>query len=310
MFDLRYHIASLAAVFVALAVGIVIGVAIAGDGNLEETTQDLRRSELAALEQRLDEAQERGDRLEQSQQSLQRFADAAYEPIVADRLTGARIAMIFLGEDEAGLRDDIDATLDAAGQPFAANVTALDLPIDLAAIGQLLRSDPELAVFAGEENLGTLGEALGRELVTGGEMPLWTSLEPALAAESLGGVSEPLDGVVVVRSWHPAEEASPVDAERDDQTEALIAGIVSGMADSLGVTVVGVAGREPLEGPSSIDFFKRVDVSTVADVGSVAGRVALVLLLAGGDPGHYGVDEEQLTPPIELSSESLPVAGG
>ena len=32
MFDLRYHVASLAAVFIALAVGIVIGVAIAGGG--------------------------------------------------------------------------------------------------------------------------------------------------------------------------------------------------------------------------------------------------------------------------------------
>ena len=30
MFDLRYHLASLAAVFIALAVGILLGVAISG----------------------------------------------------------------------------------------------------------------------------------------------------------------------------------------------------------------------------------------------------------------------------------------
>ena len=52
MFDLRYHVASLAAVFVALAVGIVIGVAIAGGGNLEETTQGLRQADFDDLEQR------------------------------------------------------------------------------------------------------------------------------------------------------------------------------------------------------------------------------------------------------------------
>ena len=59
MFDLRYHVASLAAVFVALAVGIVIGVAIAGGGNLEETTQGLRQADFDDLEQRLEDAQAR-----------------------------------------------------------------------------------------------------------------------------------------------------------------------------------------------------------------------------------------------------------
>ena len=297
MFDLRYHVASLAAVFVALAVGIVVGVAIAGGGNLEEATQDIR---VPDLEQRLEAAQARADDLEQSQESLRRLVDELYEPIVAGRLTGLDVGMIFLGADDSSLRDDIDDTLDAAGQPFAASVTALELPVDFTAIEEILRNDLALSPYAGEQNLGALGEALGRELASGGEMPLWTQLEPALAAESLGSVSEPLDAVVVVRSWHPADGTGPVEAEREDQTEALITGIVGGLGATPGVTTVGVAGQENADEPSSIEFFKRVDVSTVSDVGSPAGRVALVLLLAGGEPGHYGVDEDRITPVVEL----------
>jgi hypothetical protein len=288
-------------VFVALAVGIVVGVAIAGGGNLEEATQDIR---VPDLEQRLEAAQARADDLEGSQESLRRLVDELYEPIVAGQLAGLDIGMIFLGADDGGIRDDIADTLDAAGQPFAATVTALDLPVDFAAVEELLRTDPELAAYGGEQNLGMLGEALGRELASGGEMPVWSTLEPALAAESLGSVSEPLDAMVVVRSWHPAEGTGPVEAERDDQTEALIAGIVGGLGDTLGVTTVGVAGLEEADEPSSVDFFKQVGISTVADVGSPAGRVGLVLLLAGGEPGHYGPGEERITPPIELPATS------
>jgi len=37
MFDLRYHLASLAAVFIALAVGILLGVAISGKLSAADT---------------------------------------------------------------------------------------------------------------------------------------------------------------------------------------------------------------------------------------------------------------------------------
>ncbi len=49
MFDFRYHVASLAAVFFALVIGILVGVALAshGLGNTERKRleEDLRRAE-------------------------------------------------------------------------------------------------------------------------------------------------------------------------------------------------------------------------------------------------------------------------
>ena len=75
MFDLRYHVASLAAVFIALAVGIVIGVAIAGGGNLEETTQGLRQADFDDLEQRLEDAQARVDERGEGEAGARRSRD-------------------------------------------------------------------------------------------------------------------------------------------------------------------------------------------------------------------------------------------
>ena len=48
MFDLRYHVASLAAVFVALVIGIFVGVGLSGKGFVND-------AERANLQARIDE---------------------------------------------------------------------------------------------------------------------------------------------------------------------------------------------------------------------------------------------------------------
>ena len=57
MFDLRYHVASLAAVFVALIIGILVGVGLAGSGVTNKADlgsrrhqRDRRRSGSATLQ--------------------------------------------------------------------------------------------------------------------------------------------------------------------------------------------------------------------------------------------------------------------
>jgi hypothetical protein len=299
MFDLRYHVASLAAVFVAIAVGIVIGVAIAGGGNLEETTADIEQAELGDLNRQLEEAQGRGDRLEEQNEAVRRLMDETYEPIMAGRLADRRIAVVYLGESDAGLDDDVDRTLEDAGLSAPANVTALALPVDVDRIADHLASVPELAEFAGASTLESLGEALGQEFATGGERPLWDELQSDLAAQTIGGILEPLDSVILVRSWRPVESESPIETERNEQTDALIRGFVAGLVDTE-IVVVGVEGQGVQDEESAVELFKSLDVSSVDDVDTVPGRVALALLLSGGEPGHYGVDEERIIPELTL----------
>ena len=65
MFGLRYHVASLAAVFVALAVGILLGVAVSG-----KVTDAGEAAELQNL-------QDRNERLQQDLDAAQAAAEAA-----------------------------------------------------------------------------------------------------------------------------------------------------------------------------------------------------------------------------------------
>ena len=50
MLDLRYHVASLSAVFIALIVGILVGVGISGRGFVDKSERRNFESRIAALQ--------------------------------------------------------------------------------------------------------------------------------------------------------------------------------------------------------------------------------------------------------------------
>ena len=57
MFDLRYHVASLTAVFVALVIGILVGVGLSGKGFVNDAERDNLTSQIADLRHERDAAQ-------------------------------------------------------------------------------------------------------------------------------------------------------------------------------------------------------------------------------------------------------------
>ena len=61
MFDLRYHVASLAAVFLALIIGIVVGVGISSGGFVKKGERKLLTDQIADLRNRLSAAFTRMD---------------------------------------------------------------------------------------------------------------------------------------------------------------------------------------------------------------------------------------------------------
>ena len=94
--------------------------------------------------------------------------------------------------------------------------------------------------------------------------------------EREGPSTPPADAVVVVRSAEPQQGA----------TKAFLAGLYSGLARS-GEPAVGTEASGAT--PSAIPAFALAGLSTVDSVDTSAGRLGLVLLLAGAEPGSYGV---------------------
>lgn len=307
MFDLRYHIASLAAVFVALAVGIVIGVAIVSSDDVSRATEAVTKQKIGALEKQLEAANTRAKDTAEAKQAVDALMDEAYPALMAERCLDRSFGIVFLGEIDPAVRNEIEETLGDAGSAEPPRVVALELPVDPDALAQTLADDPLLAAYAGDGRLGDLGEALGRELVEGAEGGTWDTLSSDLVSQRTGSIADPVDGVVVVRRWVPEEPTDPDATSAVQSSEQLVNGLLAGMSGT-GAAVVGVEATDA--DPTAVPFFRERGVSTVNDVEALAGHVALATVLCGGEPGNYGVGDgapDGVVPPIE-PVETLTVA--
>jgi Copper transport outer membrane protein, MctB len=295
MFDFRYHVASLAAVFFALVIGILVGVALAshGLGNTERKRleEDLRRAESQADVLRTQVAtlmnDGAGDRA---------FVEGTYKSVMANRLKGRKIAVLFIGSSEKTRRTDITQALADASAGTPLRMRFVKVPVDPEALAKKLAKKPLLASYSAPDQLKNLGHDLGQEFVVGSDTPLWTALQGLIVEEKAGPSRPPADGVVIVRTTTP--QTGP--------TALFLTGLYAGLAD-VGVPVIGV---ERTNDPgSAIKAFQRAGFSTVDDIDTQIGKLALVALLA--DPSSTGAFGSKKTAQAQLPPISpLPAAAG
>jgi Copper transport outer membrane protein, MctB len=295
VFDLRYHVASLAAVFLMLVVGILIGIGISGRGFVDDAERKRLNSEIAGLQEQVDAAKVDVDDLERRQQAAENFVESAYPALAAKRLDKKNLAVLVLGPVDPTV-NAVEREVEEDGDGRVSRMRALELPLRLDAVQAALSKQPELGGYVGDEQLGNLGRDLGRELAAGGATPLWDALEPELVEVREGDLTEPVDGVVVMRTGEP----------QMGQTSRFLAGLYQGLG-SAGVPVVGV---EPTRvEQSAIPVFQRYRLSTVDGVDTPVGALAMLLVLADADAaGDYGVRDtaDKILPPIE----PVPVPSG
>jgi hypothetical protein len=298
MFDFRYHLVSLAAVFIALAVGILLGAAISG--KLSDAEDSLTKSRIDSLNEQLTQERARSDIVERRSEAAQELLAGAYPALMDQRLEGDGFAVLFLGPVDGSVRSAVERTLTDAGAGSPVRLVALDTPVDPTELDAALEADQQLAKYAsGGDDFGTLGEALGRDLAEGAGTPLWTALSSMLIEERSGTTAPPVDGAIVVRTWHEPDSEGDADQQSSTKgTDSLFEGLVRGL-EGTGLPVVGV---ETTSAESDTALYRQQGVSSVDDVDALAGRLALALLLAGGQPGHYGVKDsasDGVAPPIE-----------
>ncbi|MGH2995939.1 MAG: copper transporter [Gaiellaceae bacterium] len=298
MVGLRYHVASLAAVFVALAVGILLGVAVSG--KLSDAEESIEQREREKLQQDLEDAQAALGSADSRRKAAEELVENAYPALIDRRLEDESFAVVFLGPVDGGVRSAVERTLADADSGGAVRLVALDFPVRALELQNTLRGNEVLASFAGEAgDFGELGRELGEELVDGGEAPVWSALGAELIEERFGTSELEIDGVVVMASWQPTADDSDEAVERARATQTLADGIVDGL-ESSGLPVVGVATTSQ---PQSLtELYREQGISSVDNLDSLTGRLALALLLAQGEPGQYGIKDsaaDGVLPPIE-----------
>ena len=270
-YSARYHATSLIAVFLALAIGILIGAEFGGD-TLTSTRKDLEQS----LTGNLQDARQRVNELNGELGRASQFSTAVYPVLVRDRLRGKRIGLLALGD----LPGDVSGAIDDALSPTGARLVAVGVvrePVDTRGLAGDLTKTRFAGIARNPDVQTAFAVGVGRQLVRGGT--LLERVRGQLFSRASGNFGA-LDGVIVVRD-QPQDMGPQQRATAGRFESGLVSGIVSTHTPAVGIESSGAE-------PSSISFFAGSDLSSVDDVDLVAGRLATVFALLGAE-GSFGV---------------------
>ena len=289
MFDFRYHALSIASVFLALTIGLLLGIAIGDAGLVSSAGSDVRKS----LRGDVTRARAESARLRVELRQRERFEADLYPLLVGDRLAGQRVGLIGLGGlDDGTIRYVREALKDSGGR--LAGVAVVRQPVSASAIpaepaapkrptttkttttpAPPAPAAPAIVDAGAAERFGV---RVGIGLINGGTFIRRVRRD---LLESSSGRIDGLDAVVLVRKPFKG------DAEEVAITDAFNDGLVAGLTQD-DSPVVGA--EQTTTKPSQIPWYTDHKLPSVDNIDQLPGRVALVFTLNGAS-GAYGVKD-------------------
>lgn len=322
MIDFRYHLVSLIAVFLAVALGIVIGTTALNGGLLDNL-----QTQVSGLQEDKRALENETQGLQAQLDSTGGFAEAVGPALVDGTLTGSSVVLVIGSEDvDPSVVDEVTTLIDAAGATVTGTIrltpeysdpaTAQSRQAYVTGPGGLPAgvTAPETD-DAGELVAGLLAQVLmtapsGETAEDGTPVP-GTSPDTAATSQVLAGLSAlgvlTLDSpTVTAADYAVVLTAGTVTADDAEvRTTALVALVTALDAQGAGAVVGGnpaAAGDGGLIGAIRADPENAAQVSTIDNVNAPEGRISTVLALSAesdGITGRYGTGEgAQPVPPV------------
>lgn len=313
MIDFRYHVVSLTAVFVAIALGVFVGATVSG-------TPAAGASRVQELERDQQQLADRARALDAQLATADGFEQAIAPAVLGGTLPGRGVLLVATGEDvPAELLEQVGGLVTEAGGSVAGVVRlrpAYSDPTSATGLRTYVTSPGIPAGVqlpttddAGQLVAGLLGSSL---MVPAGGA---AAPDPATASSVLAGLAA-LD-VLTVESAAvaPASHAVVLTAAGSDADDAAerngtLLELVSAL-DAAGSGAVLAGTADSAEGSGLVaavrsDARLAAAVSTVDNVERAAGRIATVLALgqeATGTSGAYGTaDGTRPVPPLPAAA--------
>ncbi|WP_426505755.1 copper transporter [Dactylosporangium sp. McL0621] len=296
MINFRYHVVSLAAVFLALAIGLVVGTA-AANGPLTENLNE-------QVNTLTDDKQQLRDDLEQSRAELKKNADFASEAapaLLANKLANKNVLLVKLDGSDSGdvntATDGVATMLGTAGAKVVGTVTIKE-KFTAPANGAVLLDTAESAAPAGvsgalpsqANGVDTSAALLAAVLFGKAGTPQIEGTRTVLSAYESGGFIG-LDGDFKT----PAEAAiivagAPASGKDAKERNAAVLTIATRFDISARVVVAGLSANGLVSAVMG-DATVAKSISTVDNAVTAYGQVAAVMALTerfAGKAGHYG----------------------
>lgn len=273
--DYKYHIASLVAVFLALGIGILIGSTMLGNDALieyQKQVTDRLETQLESLRETNESIQARATALEMDSSIHKQFQKEVLPVLVAERLADKKYALLI--PNSYGFPPEITRVInDAGGQ--VTSVTSINNIYDN--IETLKEIDTALGweITEPDKMMQKLAAEIASGIVAADNGDLIEFLAEKDILKTSGDFGIPVDGLIIVGGGYGENK-------RDVQFDLHI---IDYFRD-LNIPVLGVEETDVTY--SFIKEYQRKHISTVDNINTAPGQLAMVLALSG-QPGNYGV---------------------
>jgi hypothetical protein len=344
MIDFRYHLVSIVAVFLALAIGIVLGAT-----QLQRQTVDVLQSTSDSLSSKLNAVSAERDTYQSQANAAEQFLQNAESTLLAGRLTGQRVVLITEPGAQASVISSVEQAAKDAGATVNGQValqprfndTSGATQSSLAAIDGSIASSDGTTLSPGT-NAQTTYQQEAAQLIASAVLTTTSSqggsqgsgssdsgsdsgisaasAQTMLSAYATQGyliVSGSVTGAsagratlaVIITPQNP-----PPEGQNDPVNQVLLA-ITPEFAAASEATVAAGSTTGSAQSGSSISVLRAssvsAQVSTVDNADSTLGQIsvveALAAQLAGGKPNSYGISGASAVSPDPLPS-AIPAA--
>lgn len=288
--DIKYHIASLTAVFLALGIGILIGTSMIGSDTITKQQKNMIdgiEKEFTILRE---ENKQNTDALLQAQDVMlnqQQFNQAVMPLLVRNKLQGRKIALVDVNynRDHDGLANVLRSSGADVQSITAVNLAVLkDQNISKQTAGMLGKSkdaDPE-------KYLSDLARLTAEAIASGENNDLVRFLDDNNVVKISGVYGPPLQDVILIGGTEKKDEDY---FKKFDQ-------VMIKDWQKAGLNVYGVEDSDTAV--SYMRYYQSARLTTVDNIDTVYGQVSLVMAMYGY-PGHYGIKQtaDAFIPPLE-----------
>ena len=309
MIDFRYHLVSLISVFLALAVGVVLGA-----GPLQNSLGTALNDQVTALRENRNATQAKLEQTETAVNERDSYITQAASSLLPGTLASKSVAMVLLPDAKAEDADAITTQLKSAGATVTGRVSLTSTWVDLSRENYRSTFSGQVQGHLGSTNSkdanGILGEALAKALTANDDssrvlmdmlsVTVDKSGTPFISVDSTPTAAAEMIVVVGPRPQASSGKGATVEASPGEDPKAW-AKALEGTAGRAPTVVVGSADGDG--GVVGIIRSEKAKVTTIDSVGQIAASVSTPLALAStraGTTGHYGFDKgaEAVMPPV------------
>lgn len=295
MIDLRYHIASIVGIFLALAMGILIGSTIVGDNLIVEQQKkmiDRLEEQFYALQISEDELTAENQRQSKIISNYENYSQTLVPPLVKGQLQDMQIGVVISGDNElpAGM---INALASAGAQIVSKTVVLSGLNLQDEDVSNRVKE------FYGLE-ADTPPDVLRQHIARSVAAVIQKQSEPAVIdflqnndlIKFSGANQTPLAGVIILGG-------------ANDYASKFVDSFDTALIDEFNESTVKVYGVEQYQAVYSyMEQYAQKNITTVDNIELSLGQISLVFAMAG-EPGSYGMKAtaKKLMPtlPVEVN---------